>query len=103
MQCSEKQKRLIAWAAVCLIAVVISLSVLFIVAHAEHDCTGEDCVVCTELEACETIIRGIGRAVVWAAAVAIFWCFSGNLYSFLRICCMTDSISLVSLKIRLNN
>lgn len=103
MQYAEKQKRLIAWAIACLIFAVISLSGLFIATHAEHDCTGEDCAVCAELEACETVIRGIGRALAWTIAVAIVWNISGKRYSFGRIRYFAGSASLVSLKIRLNN
>ena len=34
--------------ALCLIA-VFSLSALFVVSHADHDCTGTDCAVCHEI------------------------------------------------------
>ena len=37
--------------ALCLIA-VFSLSALFVVSHADHDCTGTDCAVCHEIHSC---------------------------------------------------
>ena len=37
--------------ALCLIA-VFSLSALFVVSHADHDCTGTECAVCHEIHSC---------------------------------------------------
>ena len=47
--------------ALCLIA-VFSLSALFVVSHADHDCTGTDCAVCHEIHSClsAAYLRGAG-------------------------------------------
>lgn len=49
--------------ALCLIA-VFSLSALFVVSHADHDCTGTDCAVCHEIHSClsalPAYLRGAG-------------------------------------------
>ena len=56
-------KRINAWLAAFLVTAVLFLSGLFIVTHAEHICTGEDCPVCAEIEACVSAIRLLSEAV----------------------------------------
>ena len=47
--------------ALCLIA-VFSLSALFVVSHADHDCTGTGCAVCHEIHSCLSALRHISEA-----------------------------------------
>ena len=103
MQFSEKQRKMTAWAAALLIVVLVSLSSLFIVTHAEHDCKGEDCAVCAELKVCEAAVRSLGKAVAVAAASVFLWKLTESLCLFYRTELLNDPVSLVSLKIRLNN
>ena len=56
-------KRINAWLAAFLVTAVLFLSGLFIITHAEHICTGEDCPVCAEIEACVSAIRLLSEAV----------------------------------------
>lgn len=55
--------------ALCLIA-VFSLSALFVVSHADHDCTGTDCAVCHEIHSCLSALRHICRG---AGALCPLW------------------------------
>ena len=103
MQISEKQRRMLAWAAALLIVALVSLSALFIATHAAHDCTGEDCAVCAELKVCGSAVRGLGKAVAAVAVSVILLKLAEVLCSFTRIRCFAAPASLVSLKIRLNN
>ena len=48
--------------ALCLIA-VFSLSALFVVSHADHDCTGTDCAVCHEIHSCLSALRHISEGL----------------------------------------
>ena len=66
-------KRINAWLAAFLVTAVLFLSGLFIITHAEHICTGEDCPVCAEIEACVSAIRLLSEAVgTGAVAVLAF-------------------------------
>ena len=67
----NKNKRLYAFLAAFLVTAVLLLSGLFIVTHAEHDCTGENCLVCAEIEACVCTIQLLSKAV-GTGAVVIF-------------------------------
>ncbi len=96
-----KQIRAIAAMLAGMIAVVILSSSLYIAAEADHDCRGEDCVICAQIAARENTLRELACAVIAAAAVA------GLTYAFV------DSVSygtrpytgntLVSLKVKLSN
>lgn len=103
MQFTEKQRKWLAWTAALLILALVSFSCLFIASHTDHDCAGEDCAVCAELKACDTIVRGLGRALKISAASVILWKLAESLCSFYRIGSFSDPVSLVSLKIRLDN
>ena len=48
-----------AWAAIlaCILAAVMLFSVSFIALEADHDCAGEDCVICAVLSVCEDALH----------------------------------------------
>ncbi len=56
--------------ALCLIA-VFSLSALFVVSHADHDCTGTDCAVCHEIHSCLSALRHISEG--WGPLPIMDW------------------------------
>ena len=64
-----KQIRAIAAILAGMIAVVILSSSLYIAAEADHDCRGEDCVICAQIAACENTLRELACAAVAVAAV----------------------------------
>lgn len=81
--------------------VVMLFSSFFIAAHADHDCTGEDCPICACIQQCENTIRGIGSSITAESAVII-----PVLISLLIISLGVPSFQRdtpVSAKIRLNN
>ena len=103
MNCSIKQKRICAFLAAFLVTAVLLLSGFFIVTHTEHDCTGEDCPVCAELHACAATIRLITEAAGTGAVVIFTYMITQKLllsYQSGRSLC---PVSLVSLKILLDN
>ena len=58
-----------------LFVLVLLLSAVFIVHEAEHDCHGEGCAVCVQLDVCRTLLRQLGLLlVVFAAALAARAC-----------------------------
>lgn len=74
--------------ALCLIA-VFSLSALFVVSHADHDCTGTDCAVCHEIHSCLSALPhiseglgpsahyGLARCSCCSALCCLFPCRTG--------------------------
>ena len=94
----NKNKRLYAFLAAFLVTAVLLLSGLFIVTHAEHDCTGEDCLVCAEIEACVCTIQLLSKAVGTGAYLVI-----SKILSLCQTGLFLCPVSLVSLKIRLDN
>ena len=58
----DKHKRIFAFVTAFLVTAVLLLSGFFIVTHIEHECTGEDCPVCAELQECAATIRLITEA-----------------------------------------
>ena len=86
--------------ALCLIA-VFSLSALFVVSHADHDCTGADCAICHQINLCENLLNSLGTATaVCAAAAAVVYL----LCRMITLGAETDcTFTLVSLKVKLSN
>lgn len=68
----QKQKRsmLALLLALCVVA-VFSLSTLFVITHADHACTGADCRICHEIEACLTTVRHLSESAGSGAAPAL--------------------------------
>jgi undecaprenyl pyrophosphate phosphatase UppP len=64
---ARKRNRLATILLVLLLMVMLASSV-FIVTHAEHNCTGVGCHTCQELLICDWILGGVG----FAAALALF-------------------------------
>ena len=99
----NKNKRLYAFLAAFLVTAVLLLSGLFIVTHAEHDCTGEDCLVCAEIEACVCTIQLLSKAVGTGAVVIFAYLVISKILSLCQTGLFLCPVSLVSLKIRLDN
>ena len=81
--------------------VVMFVSSFFIAAHADHDCTGEDCPICACIHQCENTIRGAGSDITVMSAVIIPVLISLLLMSFGVPSFQWDTP--VSVKVRLNN
>ncbi len=86
---------------VLLVAFIMLFSVLFIALEAGHDCCGEDCAVCAQIQVCENLLRNLLTA---AAPVAAAWC----LYALSRVfadtdCCAVHPHTLIALKVKLSD
>ncbi len=64
-----KRYRIAAAALAAAAALVMLSSSLFILEHAHHDCTGEDCPVCERLFCCAQNLKNLSAAAVTAAVV----------------------------------
>ena len=74
----KKQKRSLAAVLAGLVLAAVLFSLLFLAAEAGHDCIGEDCHICGQMDVCMRLLQAVGvmlfissaeKTAVWAAAV----------------------------------
>ncbi len=96
-----KQKKMIAGMLAMLLAVILFSSVLFIAVEANHDCIGDGCPICCQIQNCENLLKNL-TAAVGAACLA-----AAALYAVCRLtACVSAPVShltLVHLKVKLSN
>ena len=66
-----KSKRLAALFTL-LLAFVMLFSVLYIALEADHDCCGEGCAVCAQLQICENLLKNLIPAALLLLAARCF-------------------------------
>lgn len=99
---ASKKDRFISGLLLMVFSFVIFGSAFFIIEHADHECTGEDCPYCTEIAVCGKILQTMGSAVsAKAAAIILFTAILDTqrpLFAY-----STDHNTLISLKVELLN
>ena len=96
-----KRNRLIASVLALTVVFVMLFSVCFVIAEADHDCIGEDCPICYQINICENTLRSIGFvsvSVIFAGFLGLFVIATPTLSKKLAY-----NTSLVSLKVKLSN
>ena len=97
----EKKKRIIAILLAVTVFFVMLYSALFIVVHAEHDCVGENCPICYQIDVCQNALKNLSLAVSAAAFAAAF---TYTLCRSISSCAaVIPSYTLVSLKVKLTD
>ena len=97
-----KEKHRFAAVLMCVIlTAVILLSSFYIVEEAHHDCTGQNCPICHEIQLCIQMLNTACGAVV-IAAVTLLTAFKTSL---MRACMGLNDrrATLVSLKVKLSD
>lgn len=80
---------------------VMFISSAYIIKEADHDCTGENCPVCHEIQVCRQILSTVGTAVVAAAVfVSTLVVLTALPAVHLR---ETVAVTLISLKVKLSD
>lgn len=96
-----KKKRFIAGILAAVICFVMLFSVCYIAAETHHDCTGENCMICYQINACISTLK-----ITVLALTAVILALSA-IYSVVTESKDDDSVSfditLVSLKVKLSN
>ena len=83
------------------LAVVMLSSAVYLAVEANHDCSGEDCAICHQLQVCENLLKSIGLA---GAAAAISAAFTYTVCRAILPCAeMNGTLTLVALKVKLSN
>lgn len=62
-----KKKHLVVLACIFL-CVSILFSFLTIAVHADHDCIGEACLICVEIQQCSSLLKTLSCALVFLAS-----------------------------------
>lgn len=95
------KKRILVAVLTALVLVVMLSSSLFIIEHADHDCTGEDCLICEQICLCTQTLKTLSIAVITAM---VFFALAALLYITIR---QAETICVphtpVSLKVKLTN
>ncbi len=99
--CRFNRIRIAAFVMAVMMLVIMLFSSLFIAAHADHDCTGEDCPVCACIQQCENTIQGMGSGISFMSAEMLPVFLLLLLISFVVPSFRQDTP--VSAKVRLNN
>lgn len=96
------QKQKIKAVLICsLIAAVMLLSSLYVLIHADHDCSGTDCTVCMNIQQCENNIKmifsgiAVGQIITSAAFVFVL------IVLFYTVCAAVQTP--VEQKVRMND
>ena len=96
-----KKSRLITGLLAAVLAAVMLSSAVYIAVEANHNCSGEDCAICHQLQVCENLLKSIGLA---GAAAAISAAFTYTVCRAILPCTeMIGTLTLVSLKVKLSN
>ena len=97
----EKKKRVLAALLAVAVLFVMLYSALFIAAHVDHDCDGEDCPICYQINICQNTLKNLSFAV---SAVALAAAFTYALCRIIPSCTeVARTFTLVSLKVKLTD
>lgn len=96
-----KKKRIIIIILTVLFALSVIFTFSFICANADHDCVGEDCPVCAEIQSCEDFLKTVA-ATASVAVAAIVVCKEG-IVALPFFYDRAYNTSLITLKVKLSN
>ena len=97
----EKKKRIAALFLAMTVLFVVIYSALFIAVEADHDCVGENCPICYQINVCQNALKNLSLAVSAAGFAAVF---TYTLCRGISVCTdCVQSYTLVSLKVKLSD
>ena len=99
---SKNSNKAVSWILSVIFSLVIFCSTAFIIVHADHFCSGEDCSICMELAECHKTLHTLGTAVAGALLPTLMLLIMAVLIRIV-IKLYTAHITLISLKVELLN
>ena len=97
-----RQKKRIAALAACIILLsAMAFSELFLIVERHHNCTGDHCAICQEMQACAALINSVSFPGAPTEDVLLFWRFLLRTSPCLSIFVVFGT--LVSLKVKLTD
>lgn len=98
----KNHRQQIAMLLAVIIAMTLLFSSIFVLTHLNHDCTGVNCVVCSELRTCirtaHLLSQTLGSGIL---IIFAFNCFENQARKY-NAGILSSKVSLVGLKVRLN-
>ena len=67
------RKRILSAALAVSVLFVVLYSVIFIAAESHHDCIGENCPICLQIQNCENTLKTLSSAAAVTAVSAILY------------------------------
>ena len=99
---SKNRSRAVIWILLVMLSLVIFCSSVFIITHADHDCSGENCSVCTELAECCKNLNTLGAALISGTHLSVMiFALSVKVRAFTKT--RSDHTTLISLNVELLN
>lgn len=95
----KKKTRIMAVVVAVLLLLVILLSYGFIIENAHHNCTGEDCPVCMQLERAEQTVSGLKLISISSFLMVVICVFTQLCAILFESFCVKNT--LISLKVEL--
>jgi hypothetical protein len=73
----------------------------FVFTHLDHDCIGEHCSVCLQIEIAQSLLEGLGRIGILALAA----CLIPQIFVIIKNCLYYSIVpqTLISLKVKYNS
>ena len=97
----EKKKRIVAMLLAVTVLFVMLYSALFIAVETDHNCVGENCSVCYQINICRSALKNLSLAVCAAVLAAAFTYILCGSISACTYC--AQGYTLVSLKVKLSD
>lgn len=97
----SKKCRVVAILIAAAVLFVMLSSACYIAVEADHDCTGEDCPICYQINICENTLKSLGQAVASVTLAVFIGIFAASLPSFEKRQAVHKT--LVSLKVKLSD
>lgn len=94
------KKRILTAVTMFMIVFVVIYASFYIAYETEHECTGDDCPICSQIEIYESTLKNIASAVVAVAAVVFVY---GSCVQVSRCAEIISARTLVSLCVKLSN
>lgn len=97
----SKKKRITALVLMILFVFITLFMTIFIAEEANHECIGDNCQICRQINFCENILKNISSGTAASAVISACFLF---LYGVILPHCRNFCINtLVTLKVKLSN
>lgn len=97
----RKRRRIIAILLSILFVLSVIFTLSFIAAEADHECIGDECPICAEIQSCEDFLKTVSVAAAVFAVVSAVSKFGAVALPYFKS--RAEATTLVSLKVKLSN
>lgn len=100
----QVKSRTVRFAAVVISMLMLSVmlfSTFYVIQESDHDCCGDDCPICFQIDQCLSLLRNIGEGSAAIAITTALMLISGSTVPLLS--CLVRPVTPVSFKVRMNH